>query len=123
MKTKEPMIGVSILIVGTSTGTVTDFDGQLYAECRKAIKNQFSYIRIQKLRLVAIPANGTTLNVQMKSDSQSLERCRCHRIWYRNVKSDLTGSVTNVSSKDFNMGLVSSPEQLINGKISGVYRH
>ena len=35
-------------------------------------------------------------------------------------KSDLTGSVTNVSSKDFNMGLVSSPEQLINGKISGV---
>lgn len=35
-------------------------------------------------------------------------------------KSDLTGSVTNVSSEDFNTGLVSSPEQLINGKISGV---
>ena len=35
-------------------------------------------------------------------------------------KSDLTGVVTNVSSEDFNTGLVSSPEQLINGKISGV---
>ena len=35
-------------------------------------------------------------------------------------KSDLTGAVTNVSSEDFNTGLVSSPEQLINGKISGV---
>ena len=35
-------------------------------------------------------------------------------------KSDLTGSVSNVSSKDFNSGLISSPEQLINGKVSGV---
>lgn len=35
-------------------------------------------------------------------------------------KSDLTGSVSNVSSKEFNAGLISSPEQLINGKVSGV---
>ena len=35
-------------------------------------------------------------------------------------KSDLTGSVATVKSKDFNKGLVSSPEQLINGKVSGV---
>ncbi|WP_373277822.1 SusC/RagA family TonB-linked outer membrane protein [Segatella baroniae] len=35
-------------------------------------------------------------------------------------KSDLTGSVSNVSSKDFNQGVVNSPEQLINGKVSGV---
>jgi TonB-dependent SusC/RagA subfamily outer membrane receptor len=55
----------------------------------------------------------------MKSDSQVLSDVVV--IGYGTQrKSDLTGSVTNVSSKDFNMGLVSSPEQLINGKISGV---
>jgi iron complex outermembrane receptor protein len=35
-------------------------------------------------------------------------------------KSDLTGAVSNVSSKDFNQGVITSPEQLINGKVSGV---
>ena len=35
-------------------------------------------------------------------------------------KGDLTGAVANVSSKDFNEGMISSPEQLINGKIAGV---
>ena len=69
--------------------------------------------------MIAIPANGNVLNVQMKSDSQVLSDVVV--IGYGTQrKSDLTGSVTNVSSKDFNMGLVSSPEQLINGKISGV---
>ncbi len=63
--------------------------------------------------------SGSVLNVQMKSDSQVLSDVVV--IGYGTQrKSDLTGSVTNVSSKDFNMGLVSSPEQLINGKISGV---
>ena len=35
-------------------------------------------------------------------------------------KGDLTGAVSNVSAKDFNQGTVSSPAQLINGKVSGV---
>ena len=79
---------------------------------------QFSYIGYET-KIVAIPTSSTTLNVQMKSDSQVLSDVVV--IGYGTQrKSDLTGSVTNVSSKDFNMGLVSSPEQLINGKISGV---
>ena len=116
---KEPMIGVSILIVGTSTGTVTDFDGNYTLNVPKDSKElQFSYVGYET-KVIAIPANGNVLNVQMKSDSQVLSDVVV--IGYGTQrKSDLTGSVTNVSSKDFNMGLVSSPEQLINGKISGV---
>ena len=116
---KEPMIGVSILIVGTSTGTVTDFDGNYTLNVPQGNKElQFSYVGYET-KIVAIPTSGATLNVQMKSDSQVLSDVVV--IGYGTQrKSDLTGSVTNVSSKDFNMGLVSSPEQLINGKISGV---
>lgn len=55
----------------------------------------------------------------MKSDAQMLSDVVV--IGYGTQrKSDLTGSVSNVSSKDFNSGLISSPEQLINGKVSGV---
>ena len=116
---KEPMIGVSILIVGTSTGTVTDFDGNYTLNVPQGSKElQFSYVGYET-KVVPVPANSTTLNVQLKSDSQVLSDVVV--IGYGTQrKSDLTGSVTNVSSKDFNMGLVSSPEQLINGKISGV---
>ena len=116
---KEPMIGVSILIVGTSTGTVTDFDGNYTLNVPQGNKElQFSYVGYET-KIVALPTSGSVLNVQMKSDSQVLSDVVV--IGYGTQrKSDLTGSVTNVSSKDFNMGLVSSPEQLINGKISGV---
>ena len=116
---KEPMIGVSILIVGTSTGTVTDFDGNYTLNVPQGNKElQFSYVGYET-KIVPLPASGSVLNVQMKSDSQVLSDVVV--IGYGTQrKSDLTGSVTNVSSKDFNMGLVSSPEQLINGKISGV---
>ena len=115
---KEPMIGVSILIVGTSTGTVTDFDGNYTLNVPQGNKElQFSYVGYET-KIVALPTSGSVLNVQMKSDSQVLSDVVV--IGYGTQrKSDLTGSVTNVSSKDFNMGLVSSPEQLINGKISG----
>lgn len=111
--------GVSILIVGTSTGTVTDFDGNYTLNVPQGSKElQFSYVGYET-KVVPVPANSTTLNVQLKSDSQVLSDVVV--IGYGTQrKSDLTGSVTNVSSKDFNMGLVSSPEQLINGKISGV---
>ena len=116
---KEPMIGVSILIVGTSTGTVTDFDGNYTLNVPKGAKElQFSYVGYET-KVVMIPTGSNILNVQLKSDSQVLNDVVV--IGYGTQrKSDLTGSVTNVSSKDFNLGLVSSPEQLINGKISGV---
>lgn len=59
------------------------------------------------------------MKVKLESDSQILTDVVV--IGYGTArKSDLTGSVATVSSKDFNKGLVSSPEQLINGKVSGV---
>ena len=98
---------------------MTDFDGNYTLNVPQGSKElQFSYVGYET-KVVPVPANSTTLNVQLRSDSQVLSDVVV--IGYGTQrKSDLTGSVTNVSSKDFNMGLVSSPEQLINGKISGV---
>ena len=104
--TNEPLIGASILVVGTSTGVPSG-----------ATALQISYVGYETVT-VPVPS-GNTVNVKMKSDAQMLSDVVV--IGYGTQrKSDLTGSVSNVSSKDFNSGLISSPEQLINGKVSGV---
>ncbi|WP_299088642.1 TonB-dependent receptor [uncultured Bacteroides sp.] len=116
--TNEPLIGASILVVGTSTGVITDLDGNFSIVVPSgATTLQISYVGYETM-IVPIPDNNT-VNVKMKSDSQVLSDVVV--IGYGTTrKSDLTGSVSNVSSKDFNSGLISSPEQLINGKVSGV---
>lgn len=116
---KEPMIGVSILVVGTTNGTVTDFDGNYTLILPRGAKEiQYSFVGY-KSKVTPIPAGNNVLNIQLQSDSQLLNDVVV--IGYGTQrKSDLTGSVSNVSSKDFNAGLISSPEQLINGKVSGV---
>jgi len=117
-ETGEPLIGVSILVVGTTNGTTTDFDGNYSLDLSiGATQLQFSYIGYQTQQLL-VPASGV-LNVRMTSDALTLGDVVV--IGYGTQrKSDLTGSVTSVSSKDFNVGLISSAEQLINGKASGV---
>lgn len=117
-ETKEPLIGVSILVAGTSIGTITDFNGNytLMVPKEKA-ELQFSYVGYETKK--ALIPTGNILNMQLQSDSQLLNDVVV--IGYGTQrKSDLTGSVANVSAKDFNAGLISSPEQLINGKVSGV---
>ena len=117
-ETGEALIGVSILVTGTSVGTVTDVDGHYSLTVPAGNQElKFSYIGF-KTKIISIPA-GNTLNVQMTSDTQALSDVIV--IGYGTQrKSDLTGSVASVGSDDFNTGLVSSPEQLINGKVSGV---
>lgn len=116
--TGESLIGVSVLVVGTTTGTVTDLDGNYsLAVPGGNAQLQFSYIGFET-QVLAVPASGQ-LNVRMTTDALALSDVIV--IGYGTQrKSDLTGSVTSVSSKDFNAGPISSPEQLINGKAAGV---
>ncbi|MBP9586679.1 MAG: TonB-dependent receptor [Bacteroides sp.] len=118
-ETHEPMIGASILVVGTTIGVITDLNGNYTLHVpggRTAL--HFSYVGYES-RTVTLPATGNVLNVQLKTDTQLLSDVIV--IGYGTQrKSDLTGSVSNVSAKEFNSGLIASPEQLINGKVSGV---
>ena len=71
---KEPMIGVSILIVGTSTGTVTDFDGNYTLNVPQGSKElQFSYVGYET-KVVPVPANSTTLNLSLIHISEPTRR-------------------------------------------------
>lgn len=117
-ETGEPMVGVSILVVETTTAAITDINGSFSVRVPEG-KDQlrFSFIGYETVT-VPIPAENV-INYQMKPQARELDEIVV--IGYGTTrKGDLTGSVSNVSTKDFNKGIINSPEQLINGKISGV---
>ena len=115
---KQPMPGVAILIVGTTSGGTTDFEGNFTLSVPAGNNElQFSFIGYETVK-IPIPANNN-IRLQMKPQTMTLDDVVV--IGYgTSRKGDLTGAVANVSSKDFNEGMISSPEQLINGKIAGV---
>lgn len=115
---KEPMIGVTVSVVGTTVGTTTDMDGRYTLTVPNGTSSiSFSYVGYSSKNVPLSASN--ILDVQMKPSQQTLNDVVV--IGYgTQKKGDLTGSVSNMSSKDFNGGLIASPEQLINGKVSGV---
>ncbi len=113
-----PIPGVNVLVRGTTNGAISDFDGNYtlnnVAEDATLI---FSYVGFQTK---AIEVNGkTVINVTMTEDAAELETVVVIGYGTQSVK-DATGAVAVVSSKDFNQGVIASPEQLIQGKTAGV---
>ena len=114
----EPLPGVSVVIKGTTQGTITDFDGKY------SIPNvpgdailQYSFVGM-KAQEVAV--NGqTTIDITMIEETIGLEEVVA--IGYGTVKkSDLTGSVASVKREDLNHGAISSVDQAMQGRIAGV---
>lgn len=114
---KQPLIGVSIQVKGTNVGATTDLDGNFTIN---TTANQptlaFSYIGYEKVELVA---NQRNLSVTLKSESKSLNEVVV--VGYGTVrKRDVTGAVTAVKEKDFNVGVVTAPTQMLQGRVAGV---
>lgn len=115
-ETGAPMIGLTVIVTGTSNGATTDLDGRYLLEVPENGTLTFSYLGYET---VVIPLDGRTqIDVRLQPDSERLSDAVV--IGYgTTAKKDLTGSVAAVGSKDFNNGLLASPEQLINGKVAG----
>ena len=112
----EPLIGVTVMAVGSQAGGVTDIDGNYSVTVPANTKQlQFSYVGYSK-QLADIGEQA--LNVRLVSDNELKEVVV---IGYGvQKKTDLTGAISSVGEKDFNHGVITSAEQLVNGKISGV---
>ena len=114
----EGLFGAAVTETGTSNGAMTDADGSFSLQLGKDAKTvQVSFIGYTTVT-VDIPASGSIV-VRMEPDREMLQETVVIGYGVQR-KSDLTGSVSNVSSEDFNQGVINSPEQLINGKVSGV---
>ncbi|WP_255452795.1 TonB-dependent receptor [Aquimarina sp. RZ0] len=112
-----PIPGVNVLVKGTSNGSVSDFEGKYSISASEDGTLVFSYVGF-KTKEVAI-GGRTTVNVTLEEDAAALEEVVV--IGYGSIRSkDATGAVASVKSEDFNGGVISSPEQLIQGKTAGV---
>ena len=113
----EPLIGVSILVEGTSSGTVTDFDGNYMLTAADNATLVFSYMGYQTERIAV--AGKTTINLTMKQDDKVLDEVVV--VGYGVAKSkDLTAPITNVKGSDLSKQIASSPMGALQGKVSGV---
>lgn len=113
----SPLIGATVTAKGIKGGGITDLDGNFTISIPDNTKSlSVSYVGYVTKE---VPVTSSVMDIQLQPDQKSLNEVVV--IGYGTTrKSDLTGSVSTVQSKDFNKGLVSSPEQLINGKVSGV---
>ena len=116
-ETGQPMIALAVVVTGTSTGAVTDADGHYSISVPAGATLTFSYLGYTTQ---VVPCEGRdVIDVVLQPDTEVLGDAVI--IGYgTTAKKDLTGAVASVGAKEFNKGLVSSAEQLINGRVAGV---
>ena len=114
-----PLPGVNVLIKGTSQGTITDIDGNYSISANDTDVLVFSFVGFSNLEVPVSSIRGNTHSVVLQEDVQALSEVVV--IGYGSQeKRDATGAVASVKAEDFNTGVISSPEQLIQGKSAGV---
>ncbi|MCB0582230.1 MAG: carboxypeptidase-like regulatory domain-containing protein, partial [Phaeodactylibacter sp.] len=113
----DPLIGANILVVGTSTGTITDFDGNYSLNVSDAATTlEFSYTGYTSQRVEI--GSQTVINVSL-SAGQVLDEVVV--VGYGTQKSkEVTSAVASIKAEDFNQGNVNSPAQLLQGKVAGL---
>jgi iron complex outermembrane receptor protein len=113
----QTLPGVTVLVKGTTIGTTTDINGYYSINVEPNSTLVFSFVGFESQEIAVQP--NTTLNVALEIEATFLEELVV--IGYGvQKKEDATGSVTALDSKDFNMGAITSPTELITGKIAGV---
>lgn len=114
----EPLPGVNVIVKGTTRGTTTDIDGNFeltYDQPIEVLVVSSIGFFTQEVEV----GNRTIINVVMEAEIVGLEEIVV--IGYGTVKKeDATGSVSVVRAEDFNQGVISSPQELLMGKASGV---
>ncbi|WAC15017.1 SusC/RagA family TonB-linked outer membrane protein [Dyadobacter pollutisoli] len=113
----QPLPGVNVINKGTTNGTSTDNEGRFSIQTDANTILVFSYVGYASKEV--LPGNQTQLKVSLDADAKALSEMVV--IGYGTVqKKDLTGAVSQVSSKDFNAGINPNPLQAIQGKVAGL---
>ena len=113
--TGEPIIGATVRVDGTQTATITDFDGNFVLKANQSADITISYIGYQTATVKAAPS----VEVILQDDAAVLNEVVV--IGYGVArKNDLTGSVTAIKPDEKNHGLITSAQDMMQGKIAGV---
>ena len=115
--TGEPIIGASVIVTGTSNGTVTDFDGNFSMKANEGDELTISYIGFVTQK---VKANGSApLSITLLEDNAELDEVVVVGTIMK--KSDLTGAVGSVDGKTLAEKPVTNVNQALQGRVSGVF--
>lgn len=116
----EGVPGVSVVLKGTSTGAITDLDGNYRISIPEDMENAtlvFSSVGYKTQEILV--SEQPTIDVQMEEDIAELDEVVV--VGYgTQQKKEITSAVTRVSEEDFNQGNVNNPQQLLQGKVAGL---
>ena len=115
---QEPLIGATIRVVGQSVaGVITNAEGQFSINCAKSSTLEISYVGYLSQQVKA----ASNMQIVLQEDAKVLDETIVVGIGYGTMrKSDLTGSIASVSAKDMKQGVITSTEQLLQGKVAGL---
>lgn len=112
----EPLMGATVIVKGTASGTSTDLDGNFTINAAQGKTLVVSYVGYTTQE---VPVKGTNLKITLKEDAALLDEVVV--IGYGTMtRKDLTGSISTVNSKDLNVGAYTDPGQLLQGKVPGL---
>lgn len=114
----EPIIGASVVEVGTTNGTITDIEGKFVLNMNPDGKIRVSYIGYQ---VQTIDLKGkTSFRIQMKEDSEMLEEVVVTGYGGKQLRTKVTNSISKVKEETLKQGLYSNPGQALSGAVAGL---
>lgn len=111
----EPLIGVSVMEVGTNNGAVTDINGNYTLNVKPGAKLKLSYIGFTPKTVKA----GSNSQIVLQEDNTALNEVVV--VGYGTMRrKDVTSSITTVKAEDLNQGVFTDPGQMLQGKVPGL---
>ncbi len=113
----EALIGATVRQLQGKAGVATDFDGRFSINCNKGDELEVSFVGYKTQKVKA----DKDMNIVLSDDATLLQEAVVVGVGYGNMrKKDLTGSITNVRAEDLKHGVVTSTEQMLQGKVAGL---
>ena len=111
----DPLIGVSVMEVGTNNGAVTDINGNYTLNVKPGAKLKLSYIGFTPQTVKA----GSNSQIVLQEDNTALNEVVV--VGYGTMRrKDVTSSITTVKAEDLNQGVFTDPGQMLQGKVPGL---
>lgn len=116
-ETGAPLIGATVLVKGTTNGTITDLDGKFSIEVDADDILQISFLgySVREVKVIG----QSIISIQLELENSQLNEIVV--VGYGTQKrSDVTGAIGSVKSENFNRGVITNPVDLLQGKVAGV---
>ncbi|MDX1365549.1 MAG: SusC/RagA family TonB-linked outer membrane protein, partial [Arenibacter latericius] len=113
-----PLAGVNVIKTGTTTGTLTDFDGNYSINASKGDVLTFSYLGMETQRITV--ENSTTINVTLKEDAAQLDEVVVTALGIKKEKKRVGFAIQEIKGEDLQQAVTSNVVESLTGKVAGL---